>query len=65
MRSLFTPSYCLMLAANFLMFFGFWMLVPVLPFYLAETFAAEGTFIGIINTIGNSSIRKLAASIKQ
>lgn len=48
MRSLFTPSYCLMLAANFLMFFGFWMLVPVLPFYLAETFAAEGTFIGII-----------------
>ena len=37
-----------MLAANFLMFFGFWMLVPVLPFYLAETFAAEGTFIGII-----------------
>lgn len=48
MRSLFTPSYCLMLAANFLMFFGFWILVPVLPFYLAETFAAEGTFIGII-----------------
>ena len=37
-----------MLAANFLMFFGFWMLVPVLPFYLAETFAAVGTLIGII-----------------
>lgn len=48
MCSLFTPSYCLMLGANFLMFFGFWMLVPVLPFYLAETFAAEGTLIGII-----------------
>ena len=48
MRTLFTPSYCLMLAANFLMFFGFWMLVPVLPFYLAETFEAEGTLIGII-----------------
>lgn len=48
MPRLFTPSYCLMLAANFLMFFGFWMLVPVLPFYLAEVFAAEGTLIGII-----------------
>lgn len=48
MQRLFTPSYCLMLAANFLMFFGFWMLVPVLPFYLAEIFKAEGTLIGII-----------------
>ena len=48
MQRLFTPSYCLMLAANFLMFFGFWMLVPVLPFYLAEVFKAEGTLIGII-----------------
>ena len=37
-----------MLAANFLMFFGFWMLVPVLPFYLAEAFKAEGTLIGLI-----------------
>ena len=48
MSTLFTPSYCLMLAANFLMFFGFWMLVPVLPFYLAETFEAEGPLIGVI-----------------
>ncbi len=48
MQRLFTPSYCLMLAANFLMFFGFWMLVPVLPFYLAEAFKAEGTLIGLI-----------------
>ena len=37
-----------MLAANFLMFLGFWMLVPVLPFYLAEAFKAEGTLIGLI-----------------
>lgn len=37
-----------MLVANFLMFFGFWMLVPVLPFYLAEAFKAEGTLIGLI-----------------
>lgn len=48
MQRLFTPSYCLMLVANFLLFFGFWMLVPVLPFYLAEAFKAEGTLIGLI-----------------
>ena len=27
-------SYCLILAANFLLYFGFYMLMPVLPFYL-------------------------------
>ena len=31
---LFTRSYVCILAANFLLFFGFWLLVPVLPFYL-------------------------------
>ena len=31
---LFTRSYCCILAANFLLFFGFWLLIPLLPFYL-------------------------------
>jgi hypothetical protein len=31
---LFTPSYGFILAANFLLYFGFWLLTPVLPFYL-------------------------------
>lgn len=45
---LFTPSYCCILLANFLLFFGFWLLVPLLPFYLKDTYnLTEGT-IGII-----------------
>ena len=42
-----TPSYCFILAANFLLFFGFWQLMPVLPFYLSETFSAGHSTIGI------------------
>ena len=33
-----SPSYCLILAANFLLYFGFYLLMPVLPFYLVESF---------------------------
>lgn len=33
-----TPSYCCILAANFLLYFGFYLLMPVLPFYLTEVF---------------------------
>lgn len=36
-----TPGYCFILAANFLLYFGFWLLIPVLPFYLSEVFNAE------------------------
>lgn len=43
-----TPSYCFILAANFLLYFGFWLLIPVLPFYLSEVFRAENSTIGII-----------------
>ena len=43
-----TPSYCLILAANFLLYFGFWLLIPVLPFYLSEVFSAGNSTIGII-----------------
>lgn len=43
-----TPSYCFILAANFLQFFGFWLLIPVLPFYLSEVFSAGNSTIGII-----------------
>lgn len=45
---LITRSYCCILAANFLLFFGFWLLIPVLPFYLSEAFAADKTAIGIV-----------------
>lgn len=45
---LITPSYCCILAANFLLYFGFYLLMPVLPFYLTEIFNADNATIGII-----------------
>ncbi|MGM9703147.1 MAG: MFS transporter, partial [Prevotella sp.] len=44
----FTRSYIFILAANFLMFFGFWLLIPVLPFYLTETFNCPQSILGAI-----------------
>ena len=41
-----TPSYCFILAANFLLYLGFWLLMPVLPFYLSEVFQANKATIG-------------------
>ena len=43
-----TSSYCFILAAHFLLYFGFWLLIPVLPFYLSEVFSAGNSTIGII-----------------
>lgn len=43
-----TSSYCFILGANFLLYFGFWLMMPVLPFYLTETFQANKTTIGIV-----------------
>ena len=45
---LITPGYCFILAANFLLYFGFWLLIPVLPFYLSEFFQAGTSIIGIV-----------------
>ena len=45
---LFTKDYYLILLANFLLFFGFWILIPVMPFYLRETFLCGNTMIGAI-----------------
>ncbi len=42
-----TPGYCLIIAANFLLYFGFYLLMPVLPFYLTEIFHTEGTMMGL------------------
>ncbi|EJX08100.1 transmembrane transport protein [gut metagenome] len=43
-----TFRYCCILAANFLLFFGFWLLMPVLPFYLKEVFLANNATIGVV-----------------
>lgn len=45
---LFTPGFCYILAANFLLFFAFYLLLPVLPFYLKEHFMAGKSMIGFI-----------------
>lgn len=45
---LFTKSYVCILMANFLLFFGFWLLIPVLPFYLEETYACPEAALGAI-----------------
>ena len=34
------------MAANFLLYFGFWLLLPVLPFYLSESFGCTESVIG-------------------
>ena len=43
-----TPYYFCMLTANFLVYFGFWLLIPVLPFYLSEVFQSGNFAIGLI-----------------
>lgn len=45
---LFTPSYCCILAANFLLFYGFWQLLPILPFYLKEYYGQSEGAIGAV-----------------
>lgn len=45
---LFTPSFFFACIGNFLLFLGFYLLLPVLPVYLMETFHATGSQVGVI-----------------
>lgn len=45
---LFTTDYFLIVAANFMQGFGFWLILPVLPFYLSEVFGASNATIGMV-----------------
>lgn len=45
---LISPGFCYILAANFLLFFAFYLILPILPFYLREEFAAGKSMIGFI-----------------
>ena len=54
------PSFCYILAANFLLYFAFYLIMPILPFYLQEQFGADKSMIGFIlscYTIAALSIR--------
>ena len=45
---LFTGSFFCILGANFLLFFAFYLLMPILPFYLQECFNASNGLVGIV-----------------
>ncbi len=57
---LFTSDFCLILGANFLLYFAFYLILPVLPFFLKEEFAAPNGLIGVVlscYTIAALSVR--------
>ncbi|MEG1838081.1 MAG: MFS transporter [Bacteroidaceae bacterium] len=45
---LISRNYCYILSANFLLYFGFYLLMPVLPFYLTEVFHTGNATVGIV-----------------
>ena len=47
-ETLFTNSFRYILAANFLLFFAFYLIMPVLPFYLSEEFGTGRSLLGMI-----------------
>ncbi len=46
--TLITRDFCYVAAANFFLFFSFYALMPLLPFYLSEQFAASGSVVGLV-----------------
>lgn len=60
---LFTSSYWAILGANFMLFFAFYLIMPILPFYLKEIFNTPNSLIGIIlacYTVAALTIRPFA-----
>lgn len=45
---LLSRNFVAILASNFLLFFSFYLILPVLPFYLVDQFKAGGTMVGIV-----------------
>lgn len=43
-----TPAFCYILAANFLLYFAFYLILPVLPFYLTEAFGMGTSLVGAV-----------------
>jgi len=48
MERLWNRNYCKVMAANFALFFAFYVLTPLLPLYLSEHFSATKDVIGIV-----------------
>lgn len=47
-EKLISRSFCYISAANFLLFFAFYAIMPILPFYLHDTFGIGGSATGLI-----------------
>ena len=45
---LWNANYCMVMAANFSLFFAFYVLTPLLPLYLSEHFGATKDMIGLV-----------------
>lgn len=45
---LITRNFCCVAVGNFFLFLSFYALMPLLPFYLAEQFAASGSMVGLV-----------------
>lgn len=48
MEPLWNTNYCKVMTANFALFFAFYLLTPLLPLYLHETFGATKDTIGLV-----------------
>jgi len=48
MEPLWNANYCKVMTANFALFFAFYLLTPLLPLYLHETFGATKDTIGLV-----------------
>lgn len=48
MEKLWNADYCKVMAANFMLFFAFYVLTPLLPLYLSEHFGATKDVIGLV-----------------
>jgi len=48
MERLWNRNYCKVMAANFSLFFAFYVLTPLLPLYLSEQFGATKDMIGLV-----------------
>ncbi|KAA6329337.1 Tetracycline resistance protein class B [termite gut metagenome] len=47
-KKLITRNFCFILIANFLLFSGFYLILPVLPFYLKEVFDISNGTVGMV-----------------
>ena len=48
MERLWTASFLSACAGNFLLFFAFYLLIPIFPLYLIDTFDASKSLVGLV-----------------